>query len=156
MANALIPFPVKTQRREVVKLYSHVIATGADHPNWLDDSTAADTAQPPATDYGRNEGIYGWSRQGAGDHIIVLQHPYSYLAGVHIFVGDESATDDQVVGFTLLAEDVDSGTAPSIVTTTANGPQLRFQLYDDAGNAQEVTDGNHIFVEITLYNSLDT
>lgn len=136
----------------VVKLYSRVIATGADHPNWLDDSTTADENRPPSDDNGRNMGIYGWSRQGVGKHKIVLQDKYYSLMSVHAFCGDESTTDDKAVGFTVSAEDVDATAAPTISGATVTGPYVELTFYDDAGNAQEITDGNHIWVELTLLN----
>ena len=155
MANRNFSGKVKSLNPEVVKLYSAVLSDGTDQPTWLDDSTSAATARAPSGDNGRNLGIYGWSRQGAGNYKIVLQDSYSYLLGVNAFCGDESTTDDQVVGFTLLSEDVDSSTSPSISGTdgaTAAGPLVQIQLYDDSGNAQEVTANNKIFVELSLAN----
>lgn len=152
MANRNFSGDVKSLHPEVVKLYSHVIGNGTDQAQWLDASTSAATALPPEGDNGRNLGIYGWSRQGVGKYKIVLQDPYAYLLGLNVFLGDESTTDDKAVGFTMTGEDVDSTTAPSISGATAAGPYVEFQLYDDEGNAQEVTATNHIFVELTLAN----
>jgi hypothetical protein len=144
MANRNFAGQIKTLHSNVVRLYTQVYATGADHPAWMDDSTDCDTDRPPAGDNGRNAGIYGWSRQGsAGKHKVVFQDSYAYLLGCGIVV-DKSAADDKIMNVTILSEDVAAEEAPTIDGATVTGPNVEIQIYDEGGNAQEVTDGNII------------
>jgi len=149
MANHNFGGNIRTLHPNVVRLYSQVVATGADHPNWMDDTAACDEERPPSSDNGRNLGIYGWSRQGTGIHKIVFMQSYAYLLGCGV-VSDDTGADDEICAMTILDEDVAAEESPSIVTTTAVGPLVHVTFYDADGNASELADGNIVRVWFDL------
>lgn len=142
MAGRLAVGRVETMAPEIRRLYFHVIADAAtDYLEWPDGTAIVSTHKGDPGAVGLNEGIKYIARTGAGAYTVYLQDNYYAVAAMGVFTGDESTTDDKSVGFTMTSayNSVQSGS-------------LGFVLYDDAGNAQEVTDGNHIFGWMDLYN----